>query len=123
MHRQQNITNMRDEPVVDLRKLETQLNELTNQVAALKRKQLASKPEGGRWWIGDETSTDELIWKVQEVISNRPRTLQEIHEVTGASRARCSGALVRLQVNGLPVQNLGTRYRALWWLPTTKKRK
>jgi biotin operon repressor len=106
---------------VELKKLETQLNALAQKIAELKQKQLIRKPEQGKWWIGDETSTDELIAKVHEVISNRPRTLQELHEVIGASRARVSGAIVRLQVNGYPVQNLGTKYRALWWLPSAKR--
>lgn len=103
--------------MTDFRKLESDLNTLAKKVVELKQKALDVKT---RWWIGDQTSTETLINKVQEVISNRPRTLQELHEMTGASRSRISGAIVRLQVNGLQVQNLGTKYRALWWLPSGK---
>lgn len=104
----------------NIRKIEAQLAALSKQLESLKARQLAQKPERGRWWIGNETSTDELIAKVRECITDRPRTLAELSELIGASRPRISGAIVRLQVNGVSVTNLGNRYRALWWIPPGK---
>lgn len=68
--------------------------------------------------IGDETDSATLNETVKRCIAERPRTRQEIIELTGARANRINGALIALQVQGLPVKNLGNRYRAVWYLPT-----
>lgn len=106
--------------MIDLHKLEERFTELSRELRELKQR----SPDRGRWWLGDETSTDELIYRVLQVISgpkHRARTLAQLEELIGASRSRISGAIVRLQVQGHQVQNLGSKYRALWWIPTSKK--
>lgn len=98
----------------EIRKIKTRLAALTAEVEALERRELSTKPEQGRWWIGDDASTDEVIAKVRELISDRECTLREISKLTGVPPQIVSRAIVRLQVNGVPVQNLGTKRRARW---------
>jgi biotin operon repressor len=99
-----------------LRNLEREINLIQAKVDDLRSKVLAHKPGAGKWWIGDETTTDELIAKVHACVEDRPRTLAELEELIGAKRSRISGAIVRLQVNGFPIKNLGSKYRAVWWM-------
>lgn len=70
------------------------------------------------YFIGDATDTPTLIHTIERCISDRPRTLPELIELTGARRNRISGALVKLQVKRPgSVKNAGTNARALWWIP------
>jgi hypothetical protein len=68
------------------------------------------------YFVGDEGPTPELIAVVERAIAERPRTLNELVEITGARRNRLSGVMVRLQHAGKPVENLGTDQRALWFI-------
>lgn len=75
------------------------------------------------FFVGADADTDHLYDAVKRCIGERPRTLRELVELTGeTNRNRVGGALVKFQVDGLPVQNLGTKYRALWWLPRSSKK-
>ena len=67
------------------------------------------------WWaVGDDGETGELRDSVERLLSHRPMTLLEIVNATGARRNRISGVLVKLQVSGVPVRNLGDGQRAVW---------
>lgn len=67
------------------------------------------------WWaVGDGGDTGELRDSVARLLSHRPMTLLEIVNATGARRNRISGVLVKLQVSGVPVRNLGDGQRAVW---------
>jgi hypothetical protein len=69
------------------------------------------------FFVGVDASAEDLEDAVKKCISDRPRTLREIVELTGeTNRNRVSGVLVKFQVARVPVQNLGTKYRALWWI-------
>lgn len=67
------------------------------------------------WLLGDEGSTDELIAKVEDLITLRPMASDEIGEITGARRNRIRGALNRIQLRHR-LQNLGDRNAAIWFL-------
>lgn len=67
--------------------------------------------------VGDEGPTPELKDVVERAIAERPRTTAELVEITGARRNRISGVIVKLQVAGVPVRNLGNGQHALWWIP------
>lgn len=69
------------------------------------------------WILGDEGSTQELIAKLEDLLSIRPFLTQELVDATGARRNRISGALVKLQMRGLPLENHGDRKIARWYLP------
>lgn len=66
--------------------------------------------------IGDDTDAATLNETVKRCIAERPRTRQEIIELTGARPNRVNGALIALQVAGYPIKNLGNKYRAVWYL-------
>lgn len=75
------------------------------------------------FFVGADADTDHLYDAVKRCIGERPRTLRELVELTGeTNRNRVGGAIVKFQVDGLPVQNLGTKYRALWWLPRSSRK-
>jgi len=73
------------------------------------------------WRIGDETPTDELGLEIERILRERPSTLQELITFSGARRNRISGVLVRLQVAGVPIVNLGDGRRAVWAIARRKK--
>lgn len=76
------------------------------------------------WWaVGDEGETAELRESVAKLLRYRPMTLQEIVEATGARRNRISGVLVKLQVRGFPVQNLGDGQRAVWFISGSQRKR
>lgn len=69
------------------------------------------------WCIGDDASVDELRKTVEMLIRIRPLTLQELVAATGlTNRNRISGVLVRIQMD-MTVLNLGTRARAIYFIP------
>lgn len=75
------------------------------------------------FFVGPDAETDHLYDAVKKCISDRPRTLRELVELTGEpNRNRIGGAIIKFQVAGEKVQNLGTRYRALWWLPMRSRK-
>lgn len=75
------------------------------------------------FFVGPDADTDHLYDAVKRCIVERPRTLRELVELTGEpNRNRVGGAIVKFQVDGLPVQNLGSKYRALWWLPLRSRK-
>jgi hypothetical protein len=79
------------------------------------------------FFVGDDAPIDVLFEAVEQCITGpdprqSARTLREIVEVTGCSnRNRISGILVKLQVRGRKLKNLGDRKRAIWWIPPPKK--
>lgn len=67
--------------------------------------------------IGDDTSTKELHAEVSRLIHERPMTMQELVDFTGARMSRISGVLVQIQRSeGQRVLNLGSARRARWLL-------
>ncbi len=78
------------------------------------------------YFVGPDADTDHLYDAVKRAISTPDvrgaKTLRELVELTGeTNRNRIGGALIKFQVEGLPVKNVGTRYRALWWLQPRKQ--
>lgn len=74
------------------------------------------------FFVGGEADTNDLFDAVERCITDRPRTLRELVELTGCeNRNRISGVLVKLQVRKpRSVVNLGDKKRALWWMPKQK---
>lgn len=66
--------------------------------------------------IGDNTSAPELNVEVKRLITERPMTMQELLDITGARLSRISGALIALQRTENQLLNLGTQRRAKWFL-------
>lgn len=66
---------------------------------------------------GDEGSTEELMSVIKQLLQGRALTFQELLE-TGARPNRIKSVIMRLQREGVRVVNLGSRYRALWFIPT-----
>lgn len=75
------------------------------------------------YWIGDETSTDELKATILRVIQHDPTgtPFQQIIAMTGARGNRVSGAIVKLQRDGHRIKNLGDQRTARWWAPTPSR--
>lgn len=71
------------------------------------------------YFVGDETPASELQLKVEQLIRERPRMLQELIDETGARRVRVSACIIKLQREGARILNLGDERRALWYLPPT----
>lgn len=67
------------------------------------------------WILGDDDETGALIDYLEHLITIRPFTLRELIEVTGARRNRISGALVKLQVRGLKIENHGSTKVWRWY--------
>ncbi len=72
---------------------------------------------GTESYVGDESSTAELMTTVQRLITERPSTFRELLDATGARDNRIKGVIMRLQRDGLDVVNLGNEARALWFIP------
>ncbi len=67
--------------------------------------------------IGDKTDTPKLIAEVERLIMERPMTMQELTDVTGARMPRVSGAVVALQRDeSRQLLNLGHGRKARWFL-------
>lgn len=71
------------------------------------------------FFVGPDAPTDALYDAVLRAITapdvRGAKTLRELVELTGESnRNRIGGALIKFQQDGLPVKNVGSRYRALW---------
>jgi DNA-binding transcriptional regulator GbsR (MarR family) len=75
-----------------------------------------NKMKKTKWYIGDDTSMDQLIDHIGALLRVRRLTLQQIADLTGASKQRISASIVRLQLY-VPVKNGGTRTRAIWFIP------
>lgn len=89
-----------------------EIKQLTQQLAKqlARGTQLNVRP----FFVGDETTTEVLKDAVARAIKTRGMTLQEISDETGARRNRVSGAIVKLQHDGVKVINEGNGYRAIW---------
>lgn len=70
--------------------------------------------------IGDHTPTPELNRHVRRLVMERPMTLREIVDATGARLTRVSGAIVHLQRTEPQFLNLGTARVARWFLISDK---
>lgn len=68
--------------------------------------------------VGDDGPTPELIGAIAALLSERPMTHAEIVEGTGARPGRISGCLVEMRRARMPIVNVGTRTRALYWFIT-----
>jgi hypothetical protein len=69
--------------------------------------------------VGPDAPTEVLYDAVLRAITapdvRGAKTLREIVELTGEpNRNRIGGAIIKFQQDGLPVKNVGSRYRALW---------
>lgn len=82
--------------------------------------QVAARHAHGPHFVGDNGSTDELRDAVAALVAEEPRTFQELIAATGARGNRISGVLVKLQLSGAGVVNIGTAQRALWSIPRPK---
>lgn len=70
--------------------------------------------------IGDHTPTSEVNRLVRRLIAERPMSLRELVDATGARLSRVSGAIVHLQRTEKQMLNLGVRRAARWFLVTDK---
>lgn len=69
------------------------------------------------WVVGDEVETPALHALVERLVRERPLAFAEIAGATGANPNRLKHALTTLQSRPQPVRNLGSRGRAVWFLP------
>lgn len=66
--------------------------------------------------IGNETSTAELTETVRRLLTERPFTIRELSEVTGASYSRCGGAVIALQRDPkVNIMSRRVRGNAFYW--------
>lgn len=87
---------------------------------ALKHAEGATKhtrPDGS-YHVGDEGPTPELLEAVTRLITEHPRTFQELRDLTGARDNRIKGVLMRMQRDGVTLANLGTEAKAIWFCPS-----
>lgn len=78
------------------------------------------KPARGRWWTGDDGTTEELMGVIQAMLKERPCRFVELLEETGARDNRIKGVIMRLQREGVNVVDVapeGTG-KALWFIPS-----
>ena len=68
------------------------------------------------WRIGDDTDAPMLRAVVAKLISERPMTLRELVEATGARVGRVSGQVVEIQRSGANVMDLGNAVTSRWFL-------
>lgn len=71
----------------------------------------------GEFWVGDSSSTGELMHAVRGCLTAKPRTFQELLEAVGARDNRIKGVIMRLQREGTPLVNMGTENKAIWFIP------
>lgn len=72
------------------------------------------------FYVGDETSTRDLMAVVQRMLEQRPWRFIEIVEETGARDNRIKGVITQLQREGVRVVDVapeGTG-KALWFIPS-----
>jgi hypothetical protein len=74
-------------------------------------------PKRGRYFVGDNGPTEELMLTVSAMLQERPWTFRDILEQTGARDNRIKGVIMRLQREGVKVVNLGEENKALWFIP------
>lgn len=73
------------------------------------------------FFVGENAPTEWLYDAVKRAISGpdvrSAKTLRELVDLTGEpNRNRIGGAIIKFQVDGLKVKNVGSKYRALWHL-------
>jgi hypothetical protein len=118
------------DPVSEIRKLRERAESIAEQATKLEK--LLGSVKGTRqikrvidparpYFVGPDAPVEVLYNAVRRAISGpnarSSKTLQELVELTGEpNRNRIGGAIVKFQVDGEKVENLGTRYRAYWWL-------
>ena len=76
----------------------------------------------GAYFLGPNADTLKIYSTVVAAISERPRTRAELVDMTGVEPNRINSALVKAQREGLPVKNLGTQVKAVWFIPAPKRR-
>jgi hypothetical protein len=79
------------------------------------------------FFVGPNAPTEWLYDAVKRAITGpdvrSAKTLRELVELTGeTNRNRIGGAIIKFQVDGVPVKNVGSRYRALWHLPVKQNK-
>jgi len=116
-----NTSKLSHAPQVDLveqaRQLRLQAEALEKQARFAKGTREIARVPAEVPLIGDELDTPTLMTLVQQLISERPMSFQDLLQQTGARDNRIKGVLMRLQREGAKVVNLGTQSRALWFLP------
>lgn len=78
------------------------------------------KPTRSPYYVGDESSTGNLMAVIQRMLTERPWRFQEMLEATGARDNRIKGVIMRLQREGVRVVDVapeGTG-KALWFIPS-----
>lgn len=70
------------------------------------------------YFVGDEGPTPELYAVVETLLRQRPRSFQELLDLTGARPNRIKGVIVQLQRRDQPLINLGSDRQALWFIAT-----
>lgn len=76
-----------------------------------------AKAIAGKYFVGDDGPTADLMAVIHLLLAEKPSTFREIVEATGAGENRIKGSLVRLQRDGANVVNLGTQTKAIWFIP------
>ena len=72
--------------------------------------------------VEHEPDPRELYAKIEALLRDRPHTLRELLEATGARRNRVSGGITHLKTRyGTALKNLGTARRAQWFIQEDKR--
>lgn len=66
--------------------------------------------------LGDDGPTKELNDMVEALIRERPLSRADLVSLTGARDNRVAAAIVYLQRKGVPIANVGTPRKALWFV-------
>lgn len=114
--------------VEQARTLRLQVEALEKKVALARGTQRVRRPTGqvivkparGPYFVGDESSTGNLMAVVQRMLTERPWRFQEMLEATGARDNRIKGVIMRLQREGVRVVDVAPEgsNKALWFIPS-----
>jgi hypothetical protein len=92
----------------------------TERIKRATQSNVIVKPARGPYYVGDESSTGNLMAVVQRMLTERPWRFSEMLEATGARDNRIKGVIMRLQREGVRVVDVapeGTG-KALWFIPS-----
>ena len=92
----------------------------TGDVTAEARAASGAIASPGAYRVGDEGPTPELMQAVHRMLAEHPLTFQQILDMTGARANRVKGVIMRLQREGVPVVNIGTEAKAIWFCPSAE---
>jgi len=66
----------------------------------------------------NDVASSPLYLQMKEMLAKRPYTLQELIETTKAEANKVKVVIMRMQRDEIGLENMGNRFRALWYIPS-----